>query len=75
MRITRLASHNLDEDLDAALDALDRAQPVIREPRVERRSLHELHREVGRAVLVDRKLVDRHDVRVLELTRDLPPPR
>ena len=58
---------DLEEDLDAALDALDRAGVALLEPLAERDALHELHREVGHAVLIDRELVDRDDVRVLEL--------
>ena len=42
-----------------------------RSHRVEGDALHELHREVGDAAVVDRELVDGHDVRVLELPGDL----
>ena len=38
----------------------------------ERAALHELHREVRNAVGIDRELVYRHDVRVLQLPGDLP---
>ena len=43
----------------------------VAQPARERHALHELHREVGDAAVVDRELVDGHDVRVLELAGDL----
>ena len=58
---------DLEEDLDAALDPLDRPRVALVEPVAERDALHELHREVRNAVRVDGELVDRDDVRVLEL--------
>ena len=61
---------DLEEDR-AALDALHSPGFVLGEPLVEGAALHELHREVRDAVRVDRELVDRDDVRVLELTRHL----
>src|SRR5450432_1947840 len=70
MRVREGVAH-LQKHLDTAFDAIDRSRWTSAEPIVERDTLNELHREVRNAVRIDRELVHGHDVRMLELPRNL----
>jgi hypothetical protein len=72
MRIRDRVAH-LQEDLESFFDAFGRAGWTVRiqQPVMEPGALHQLHGEVGDATRVERELVHRHDVRMLQLARDL----
>ena len=45
--------------------------PVVCDDRIERASLHELHRVADRSVSTELERIDRNHVRMIELCRDL----